>query len=179
MDDIKNIERYLIGRYIQEKEVSLAEIPRRRNALLYFAQREELAVMGRPLYDTVILAGNNGPVFPEIPTRTLEEALKLTLECLYDMRIVYKGGLFPGVSPEAMNRVQNVVITYKNVPDDTLREMVVNQISWQQARKAGNPYNIEDIRQDAGYIRPYDNAWDMYYDETYPGMEADDDMDRK
>lgn len=95
------------------------------------------------------------------------------------MRIVYKGGLFPGVSPEAMNRVQNVVITYKNVPDDTLREMVVNQISWQQARKAGNPYNIEDIRQDAGYIRPYDNAWDMYYDETYPGMEADDDMDRK
>lgn len=63
MDDIKNIERYLIGRYIQEKEVSLAEIPRRRNALLYLAQREELAVMGRPLYDTVILAGNNGPVF--------------------------------------------------------------------------------------------------------------------
>lgn len=72
--------------------------------------------MGRPLYDTVILAGNNGPVFPEIPTRTLEEALKLTLECLYDMRIVYKGGLFPGVSPEAMNRIQNVVITYKTSP---------------------------------------------------------------
>lgn len=179
MDDIKNIERYLIGRYIQEKEVSLAETPLRRNALLYFAQREELAVMNRPLYDTVVLAGDNGPIFPEIPTRTLEEALKLTLDCLYDMRTVYKGGLFPGVSPEAMNRIQNVVITYKDVPDDTLREMVVNQISWQQARKSGNPYNIEDIRQDAGYIRPYDNTWDMYYDETYSGREPDDDMDRK
>ena len=70
-----------------------------------------------------------------------------------------------------MNRVQNVVITYKDVPDDALQEMVVNQISWQQARKSGRPYNLEDIRQDARRIRPYDNAWDMYYDETYPGME--------
>lgn len=174
MDDIKNLEKYLIGRYLQEKAISLAEFPQRRNALLYLAQREELAVMGRPLYKTVILAGNNGPVFPEIPARTLEEALKLTLECLYDMRTVYKGDLFPGVSPEAMNRIQNVVITYKDVSDDDLRNMVMNQISWQQARKTGKAYELEDIRQDAGKIRPYDNAWDMYYDETYPGMDLNE-----
>lgn len=113
MDDIKAIERYLIGRYLQETDVSLADVPRRRDALLYLALREELAVMDRPLYETVILAGDKGPVFPEIPVRTSEKALKLTLECLYGMRSVYKGGLFPGVSPEGMNRIQNVVITYK------------------------------------------------------------------
>lgn len=171
MDDIKAIERYLIGRYLQETDISLAEVPQRRDAFLYLAQREELAVMGCPLYQTEILAGNNGPVFPALPTRTEEEIQKLTLDCLQGMRVVYKGCLFLQVSPEGMNRVQNVVITYKDVPDDALQEMVVNQISWQQARKSGRPYNLEDIRQDARRIRPYDNAWDMYYDETYPGME--------
>lgn len=174
MDDIKNLEKYLIGRYLQEKDISLADVPRRRDALLYLALREELAVMDRPLYETVILAGDKGPVFPEIPVRTSEEVLKLTLECLYGMRSVYKGGLFPGVSPEGMNRIQNVVITYKKVSDEELQEMVLDQISWQQARKSGRPYNLDDIRKDAQNIRPYDNAWDLYYDETYPGMEAYD-----
>lgn len=174
MDDIKAIERYLIGRYLQEKEVNLAEVPSRRDALLYLALREELAVMNRPLYETVILAGDKGPAFPEIPIRTSEEALKLTLDCLYGMRSVYKGGLFPGVSPEGMNRVQNVVITYKKVSDEDLQEMVMDQISWQQARKSGRPYDLEDVREDARHIRPYDNAWDLYYDEPYPGMESCD-----
>ena len=32
MDDIKAIERYLIGRYLQETDVSLADVPRRRDA---------------------------------------------------------------------------------------------------------------------------------------------------
>lgn len=171
MDDIKAIERYLIGRYVQEKEVNLAEVPSRRDALLYLALREELAVMNRPLYQTVILAGADGPAFPEIPTRTQDEAQELILDCLSGMRAVYMGGLFPDVSPESMNRIQNVVITYKNVPDAELREMVKNQISWQQARKSGQPYDLEDIRKDARKIRPYDNAWNLYYDETYPGME--------
>ena len=171
MDDIKNIEKYLIGRYLQEKDISLAEVPQRRNALLYLAQREELAVMDCPLYETIILAGDKGPVFPEIPVRTSEEALTLTLDCLYGMRTVYKGGLFPGVLPEGMNRIQNVVITYKDVLDDELRKIVLNQISWQQARKSGQPYDLEDIRKDARKIRPYDNAWDLYYDEDYPGLE--------
>ena len=162
MDYIRNLEKYLIGRYLQEKCISLAEVPQRRNALLYLAQREELAVMGRPLYQTVILAGTAGPVFPEIPIRTPEENQKLTLDCLAGMRVVYTGGLFPGVLPEGMNRIQNIVITYKNVPDAELREMVKNQISWQQARKSGQPYDLEDIRKDARKIRPYDNAWDLY-----------------
>ena len=70
MDDIKAIERYLIGRYLQETDISLAEVPQRRDAFLYLAQREELAVMGCPLYQTEILAGNNGPVFPALPTRS-------------------------------------------------------------------------------------------------------------
>lgn len=174
MDDIKAIEGYLIGRYVQETGVNLAEITGRRDALLYLALREELAVMDRPLYETVILAGDKGPVFPEIPVRTPEEALKRTLDCLYSMRAVYKGGLFPGVSPEGMNRIQNVIITYKDVSDDELREMVMNQVSWQQARKSGRPYDLEDIREDARNIRPYDNAWDLYYDEPYPGMESCD-----
>lgn len=174
MDDIKKLEKYLIGRYLQEKDISLAEVPQRRNALLYLAQREELAVMDRPLYETIILAGDKGPVFPEIPVRTSEEALTLTLDCLAGMRVVYTGGLFPGVSPESMNRIQNVVITYKDVPDDELRGMVMNQISWQKASESGRPYSLEDIQQDAGNIRPYDNAWDLYYDETYPGMETCD-----
>ena len=174
MDNIKNLEKYLIGRYLQEKWISLAEVPQRRNALLYLAQREELAVMDRPLYETIILAGDKGLVFPEIPFRTSEEALTLTLDCLYGMRVVYMGGLFPGVSPEGMNRLQTVVITYKDVPDDELQKMVLNQISWQQARKSGQPYDLEDIRKDARMIRPYDNAWDMYYDEPYPGMETCD-----
>lgn len=171
MDDIKAIEGYLIGRYAQEKEVNLAEVPSRRDALLYLALREEFAVMKRPLYETVILAGSDGPVFPEIPTRTQEEAQELTLDCLSGMRAVYMGGLFPGVSPESMNRIQNVVITYKDVPDDELRGMVMDQISWQKASESGKPYKLEDIQQDAEHIRPYDNAWDLYYDETYPGME--------
>lgn len=85
MDDIKAIERYLIGRYLQETDISLAEVPQRRDAFLYLAQREELAVMGCPLYQTEILAGNNGPVFPALPTRTEEEIQKLTLDCLQGM----------------------------------------------------------------------------------------------
>lgn len=175
MDDIKDVERYLVARYFQEKTVSLAEIPQRRAALLYLAQREELAVMNRPLYEAVIFAGDDGPVFPEIPARTEEEAVELTLGCLYDMRAVYKGGLFPGISPDGMNRIQNVVITYKDIPDEELRDIVRNQISWRQARRSGTAYRLEDIRRDARRIRVYDNAWDLYYDETYPGMELYDD----
>lgn len=64
-----------------------------------------------------------------------------------------------------------IILTYKKVSDEELQEMVIDQISWQQARKSGRPYSFEDIRQDAGNIRPYDDIWDMYYDETYPGMD--------
>ena len=48
MDDIKAIERYLIGRYLQETDISLAEVPQRRDAFLYLAQREEIGGNGVP-----------------------------------------------------------------------------------------------------------------------------------
>ena len=46
------------------------------------------------------------------------------------------------------------------------------EVSWSKSRKGLLPgqrgsrtLDIEDIREDAQKVRPYDSLWDMYYDE--------------
>lgn len=123
--------------------------------------------MNRPLYQTVILAGADGPAFPEIPTRTQDEAQELDFRlplrhasCLYGRPVSRR------VSGN-MNRIQNVVITYKDNRRRTAGDGQ-NQISWQQAENQGSHTTSRIFERMPEKIRPYDNAWNLYYDETYP-----------
>ena len=62
--------------------------------------------------------------------------------------------------------MKNTILSYKDLSDGELEGVMVEQQSWQNAQnRPGKQYELEDIRKDAGEIRPYDHFCDMYYDE--------------
>ena len=71
-----------------------------------------------------------------------------------------------------INIVNNVILEYGSLASWKLSEMTHKEISWLNSRKGlsenenGNKkIELEDIREDAKKVRPYDYIWDMYYDE--------------
>lgn len=143
MDNLTNIATYVREAYLL---VTGQDLTGQRLAdFLYLAQREQLAVRNRPLYREPITAGLHGPVFLGIDGKdgdpnVLEEGTRYCLK--------------------------NTILSYKDLSDGELEGVMIEQQSWQNAQnRPGKQYELEDIRKDAGEIRPYDHFCDMYYDE--------------
>lgn len=80
--------------------------------------------------------------------------------------------MFEDVSDECKYIVNNVILEYGSLASWKLSELSHKELSWINARaglhegECGNrKLNLEDIREDARKVRPYDHVWDMYYDE--------------
>ena len=133
--------------------------------LLYFVQRESLAIRNIPMFDEAFEGWKYGPVCREVRNCYTDDGMFADNIC--------------ELTSEEHYIVKNIVLQYGGYESWKLSELSHKEISWINARK-GIPegYNgskklaMEDIRKDAEKVRPYDSVWDMYYDE-FEDAEAD------
>lgn len=155
MDRIIDTAAYVTKRYTELTKEELGEM--KLHKLLYFIQRESLAITGEPAFDGVFEGWKFGPVCREVranfcegeiicPTNDISERLKYI--------------------------ANNVILEYGSLAAWKLSELSHKDISWQNARRGLSSNDngsvqlkLSDIRIDASKVRPYDHVWDMYYDE--------------
>ena len=155
MEKIINVAQYI---FVQYKKISGENIDEMKlHKLLYFSQRECLAITNEPMFEEVFEGWKYGPVCREIRR-------SITPDGIIDFD--------SEISDENKYIVNNILLGYGSLASWKLSELSHKEISWRNARKGlgmnenGNkPLNIDDIRKDAEHIRPYDHIWDMYYDE--------------
>lgn len=126
--------------------------------LLYFTQRECLAITNEPMFPEMFEGWKYGPVCREVRECYTEDGMYANN--LHDI-------------PNAEKYItKNIVIQYGIYESWKLSQLSHQEISWQNSRKGipsgqnGNRIlKLEDIRKDAEKVRPYDSVWDMFYDE--------------
>ena len=155
MDKLLDVAQYIFEEYKRQTKETIDEM--KLHKLLYFAQRESLAITGDPLFDGEFKGWKYGPVCCEVrnafsPDGIVVETSPVSDECAYI--------------------INNVIQEYGAIASWKLSQMSHNEISWLNARKGlapdqnGNqPLSLDDIKEDAKKVRPYDHVWDMYYDE--------------
>lgn len=157
MDSILSVAHYICERYKEIAKEALNKDEMKLHKLLYFTQREAFAVLGRPAFVGDLEGWKYGPVSREVRSN------------FYDGDII--ASTVP-VSDSVQYIANNVVMEYGAIASWRLSELTHKEISWQNARKGLNPEDIgnvvlslDDIKEDAKKVRPYDHVWDMYYDE--------------
>lgn len=155
MEKIKNVAKYLFDTYKKITNESIDEM--KLHKLLYFTQRESLALVDAPLFEEPFEGWKYGPV-----CRMLRHAITPDGIIDYDQE----------VSDECKYMVNNIICQYGALASWKLSEISHMEISWINSRKgiqegenSSNILLLEDIREDAKKVRPYDSIWDMYYDE--------------
>lgn len=155
MEAVKDVAQFIFTEYKALSHQVIDEM--KLHKLLYFAQRECLAITGEPLFKENFEGWKYGPVCREIREEYTEDGMNVKTNPL---------------SLEAAYIVKNVILTYGEYASWKLSELSHNEISWKNARiglgenENGNKVlALNDIRKDAKKVRPYDHIWDMYYDE--------------
>ena len=155
MSDIIDVAGYIVEKYSEVAGETLDEM--KLHKLLYFTQRESLAITGKPAFEGYFEGWKYGPVSPEVRTAFVSGEI-----------------IFPvSEVPDAIKYIaNNVIAEYGVLTSWKLSELSHKEISWRNARKGLSPEEIgnrrlslDDIKEDAKKVRPYDHVWDMYYDE--------------
>lgn len=154
MERIIDVAEYIIKKYRDMDGLSIDEM--KLHKLLYFVQRESLALTNEPMFAEPFEGWKYGPVSPIVRSKFAPDGIhddhlgKLSFE---DKRIV-----------------NNVLAEFADVETWRLSQLSYQETSWLNSRKgldqnaAGTrQLSIEDIREDAKKVRPYDSLWDMYY----------------
>lgn len=155
MEKILNVANYIFTEYKNIANETIDEM--KLHKLLYFSQRECFAIINEPLFEEHLEGWKYGPVSR-------------------DVRMAYtKDGILNAeaeISDEAKYIVNNVIQEYGIFSSWKLSEVSHQEISWRNARIGLSPeqngcvqIKLDDIREDAKKVRPYDHIWDMYYDE--------------
>ena len=155
MEKIINVAQYVFTAYKKITGEVIDEM--KLHKLLYFAQRESLAITNEPLFEGEFEGWKYGPVCKEIRNSITKDGI-----IDYDSDI----------SDECKYIINNIILEYGSLASWKLSEITHNEKSWLNARvglidgENGNKkLELEDIRTDAKKVRPYDHVWDMYYDE--------------
>ena len=155
MERIKDVAQYIFSEYKKITGESIDEM--KLHKLLYFAQRESLAITNEPLFEGEFEGWKYGPVCRELRN------------CITPDGIIDNTN---DISEESKYIVNNIIQEYGCLASWKLSDLSHKEISWQNARKGLQDGEngcqkllLEDIRQDAKKVRPYDHVWDMYYDE--------------
>ena len=155
MDQVINVAQYVFDQYKKVTGEVIDEM--KLHKLLYFAQRESLAITNKPLFKGEFEGWKYGPVCKEIRN-------SITPDGIIDA--------YENISDESKYVINNVILEYGSLASWKLSELSHKESSWKNARiglKEGENGNrklkLEDIREDAKKVRPYDHMWDMYYDE--------------
>ncbi len=156
MEKILNVAKYIFEKYNSISNEKVDEM--KLHKLLYFSQRESLALTNEPLFNESFRGWKYGPV-----------------SC--DVRMNYTNdGILNGDSSQVSDStkyiVNNVILEYGIYSSWKLSEISHEEVSWKNSRKGlsaqdhgNNELLLDDIRKDASKVRPYDHIWDMYYDE--------------
>jgi len=156
MARVIDVAQYIFTEYYKMSDSVIDEM--KLHKLLYLAQRESLAITNEPLFNAQFEGWKYGPVCRDVRNA-------YTGEGMYDDNI-------KELNPEEKYIVKNVIIQYGAFESWKLSELSHKETSWRKSR-IGIPngqngkriIKLEDIREDAKKIRPYDPIWDMYYDE--------------
>lgn len=156
MDRAVDIAQYI---YLEYKKISGKVIDEMKlHKLLYFSQRESLALTSEPMFKEEFEGWKYGPVCKEVRCYYTEDGM-----CYDDIK---------EISLENAYIVKNIILQYGGYESWKLSELSHKEISWRNSRKGilegrnGNKkLKLDDIRKDAEKVRPYDSVWDMYYDE--------------
>ena len=160
MPKLSKLARYLVYSYENHTAARFGDNELKLQTMLYFAQRECLALVGERLFEESFEGLEEGPVLPELhfffeegydPFEPLEMK-KLTEREQYVLdRIVFAYGQYEGWY---------------------LADLARCEISWRNSRsgpaaESTQPKCLElaDIHEDAKKVRIYDTLFDVYLDE--------------
>ena len=160
MTKLRQLARYLVYSYENHTAARFGDNELKLQTMLYFAQRECLALVGERLFEESFEGWEEGPVLPELhfffeegydPFEPLEMK-KLTEREQYVLdRIVFAYGQYEGWY---------------------LADLARCEISWRNSRsgpaaESTQPKCLElaDIHEDAKKVRIYDTLFDVYLDE--------------
>ena len=153
MVKIVDVAAYVVQRYSELTKERLDEM--KLHKLLYFIQRESFAITGQPAFDGDFEGWKFGPVSRDVRNHYCEGEMVCPMKEVPD---------------EIQYIANNVILEYGS--SWKLSELSHQETSWRNARiglRAGEngsrKIKLEDIREDAKKVRPYDHVWDMYYDE--------------
>lgn len=156
MTSILDVAQYLYGYYEERTGDKIDELKLQK--LLYFIQRESIALTSKPMFNECFEGWIHGPVSTEVRKR-FDKAHGIVYET-------------QKLSEQDAYIVRNVFEQYGYYDSWYLRNLSHEEISWKNSRigipekKPGSvELKIEDIYIDAKKVRPYDAMWDMYYDE--------------
>lgn len=157
MDRIVDIAQYIFDEYKKISGETIDEMKLRK--LLYFTQREAIAILSTPMFSENFEGWKFGPVCVEI-------------RHLINKKKGIKSGDSKNISTENAYIIKNIIFQYGIYSSWKLSRLSHNEISWRNSRKGipegknGNKKMLLDnIYKDASKIRPYDSFYDMYYDE--------------
>ena len=153
--NIINVAQYIFNEYKRVTEEIIDEMKLQK--LLYFSQRETFAILNQPLFNEVFEGWKYGPVSREVRTVFTEDGINAQTE---------------DIKNESKYIINNIIQEYGALASWKLSALTHKETSWLNSRKGlkkeenGNvKIKMEDIREDAKKVRPYDYMWDMYYDE--------------
>lgn len=156
MERIIDVAQYIYDEYKRQSGEVIDEM--KLHKLLYFVQRESLAISNEPLFEETFEGWKYGPVSKEVRWSYTPKGINYA-----DKR---------KLSAESAYIVKNVILQYGVLASWKLSQLSHSEISWKNSRKGlgedengSKPISIDDIRRDAEKIRPYDALYDMYYDE--------------
>lgn len=155
MEKIINVAQYIFNEYKRVTEEIIDEMKLQK--LLYFSQRETFAILNQPLFNEVFEGWKYGPISREVRTVFTEDGINAQTE---------------DIKSESKYIINNIIQEYGALASWKLSALTHKETSWLNSRKGlkkeenGNvKIKMEDIREDAKKVRPYDYMWDMYYDE--------------
>lgn len=155
MERIIDVAQFIIEEYknIANKAIDQMKL----HKLLYFSQRESLAITNEPLFKENFKGWKYGPVSQEVRNNFTKQGMVCQTH---------------SISLESAYIVKNIILQYGSYESWKLSEMTHKEYSWKNARKGLSKeakgtriISIDDIRKDAEKVRPYDSVYDMYYDE--------------
>ncbi|MCI9390523.1 MAG: DUF4065 domain-containing protein [Lachnospiraceae bacterium] len=156
MERILDVAQYIYDEYKRQSGEVIDEM--KLHKLLYFAQRESLAITNEPLFEGDFEGWKYGPVSREVRAHYTSGGMSY-----HDKKML---------SAEGAYITKNVILQYGVLASWKLSQLSHDEFSWQNARKGlveGENGDVllmvDDMRKDAEKIRPYDAVYDMYYDE--------------
>lgn len=153
MERIVDVAQYIFAEYKRQSGEVIDEM--KLHKLLYFVQRESIAITNEPMFSECFEGWKYGPVCREVRMNYTEDGMNVA-----DIK---------DISIESSYIAKNVVSQYGPIASWKLSEISHNELSWKNSRKGlkenenGNAImSISDIRIDSQKVRPYDSVWDMY-----------------
>lgn len=160
MERVTDVAQYIFDEYKKRTGCVIDEM--KLHKLLYFAQRENLAIINEPLFNETFEGWKYGPVCTVVRAKFSEI-----------------DGIVSNTQPiseESAYVINNIIEQYGYYESWALSKLTHKEISWQNSRKGlqdgengDREILLSDIVEDAKKVRPYDSIWDMYYDEFEDG----------